>query len=296
MKDKIMGNQITLEGYINLIKENSNIPKQTKRYLINYAYELFGIDEKTQLRNYSYLLDNLGKLISESQHEPKSDLSIYLLDIDDFGKYNKKPYNMILGDKLLKTVANACKKNTKRETDFVARYGLGDENVGVFPKASKNMVFRKAEKIREEIKVTKVDYFMPPKNRPVKVGVTVSIGIGSVKDVPYIKILHSDVGNNLFIGFLDGEYSDLIKEFSKETCIDDEKVDVFLKQLKSASEDYLEENKIKLTPKRVFDPNYDSPIQKQIRKHIGVEGFIGEVDRMLQKAKGTKDEVLVLQS
>ncbi len=290
-----MEGKTTLEGYINLIKEVPNIPRKKKKLLINGAYELLGIDEKTQLHNYSYLVNNLSKSISTSQRKPESELSIYLLDIDDFKKYNEKPYNKILGDRLLRMVANACKENIERETDFVARYG-GDENIGVFPKTSKYKVSEIAEKVRESIKSSKVEYIMPPKNKPVNVSVTASIGVGSVNDVPHIKILHSRIGNKLFTGFLRGEYSDLVKEFSKETGVSDKKVNVCLNQLKNAAEAYIEENKLSLTPEMVFDPNRAGLVRKEMRKYIEVESFIGEIDKMLQKAKDTSDRVVVLPS
>jgi diguanylate cyclase (GGDEF)-like protein len=278
-----MKNGITLGGYIDSIK-GENIPEEAKKRLIGGAYKLFGIDQKTGIHNYTFLVGRLGEMIDGSQRPPASELSIALYDLDKFGRYSKNPYSVPLGDRVIKAFARTCGDGMRRKIDFAARYG-GDENVTVHLKTSKQAAAEIAENIRRNLSSLIFDYHNTAENINEQVGVTASCGVGSVDDVEQIKILHSVDGNQLLLGFLRDKYAELIKDFGKRTGIKDEKVDFYLSELREMARHYLEENDLSLvlTPREALVHPAHS---KKLRNYMAVESFIGEVDRRgLQKAK-----------
>ena len=54
-----------------------------------------------------------------------NEISVLFIDMDDFGKYNKK-FGHIVGDQVLQAVAESIAKHLQPEIDFACRYG-GDE-------------------------------------------------------------------------------------------------------------------------------------------------------------------------
>ena len=88
------------------------------------------IDVLTGIYNRRFLEENLVRIIkSLSRSEGK--LSLLMLDIDFFKKYNDT-YGHSMGDSCLKTVANTLSQSLLRAEDFIARYG-GEEFVVVLP-------------------------------------------------------------------------------------------------------------------------------------------------------------------
>ena len=61
----------------------------------------------------------------------KSPISVLMIDVDDFKKYNDH-YGHLAGDEVLKSVALALKSSFMRPTDLCARFG-GEEFVAVLP-------------------------------------------------------------------------------------------------------------------------------------------------------------------
>jgi diguanylate cyclase (GGDEF)-like protein len=92
--------------------------------------EVAHFDVLTQVMNrrgYEDMLDRLWK-----DHERrKAALSVLLLDIDFFKKYNDG-YGHIRGDECLRAVAQTLKNELKRPIDILARYG-GEEFVVLLP-------------------------------------------------------------------------------------------------------------------------------------------------------------------
>ncbi|MBA4349514.1 MAG: hypothetical protein C0415_05960 [Thermodesulfovibrio sp.] len=78
----------------------------------------------------------------------KHDLSLCMLDIDHFKKFNDT-YGHLVGDQILKELAGFV-SSLVRETDFVARYG-GEEFAIMFPHTKKDVAVFAAEKIRQEV-------------------------------------------------------------------------------------------------------------------------------------------------
>ncbi len=92
------------------------------------------------------------------------------IDIDYFKHYNDL-YGHQKGDKVLKTIGDILKNNT-REGDIVARYG-GEEFAVLLPNTPEKEAINIAEKIRRKIEYT---YFEGEENQP-NGNLTVSMGI-----------------------------------------------------------------------------------------------------------------------
>jgi diguanylate cyclase (GGDEF)-like protein len=78
----------------------------------------------------------------------KVSLSVIMLDIDNFKKYNDN-FGHMQGDEALIKVTKIIVINTRKE-DFIARYG-GEEFLLVLPNTGMGTALEIAERIREEI-------------------------------------------------------------------------------------------------------------------------------------------------
>lgn len=79
----------------------------------------------------------------------KSPLSLIMLDIDFFKKFNDR-YGHVAGDACLKCVATVVKESIGRAADFVARYG-GEEFVVIMPDTKNRGAQIVAERIRQAV-------------------------------------------------------------------------------------------------------------------------------------------------
>lgn len=104
----------------------------------------------------------------------KQPLALILLDIDFFKLYNDN-YGHLAGDQVLKKVAAALAKTTKRSGDMVARYG-GEEFAVILPNTDKNGALRVAERLRIAVLELKIDH----KYSLVSEFLTISLGVSSM--------------------------------------------------------------------------------------------------------------------
>jgi diguanylate cyclase (GGDEF)-like protein len=103
-------------------------------------------------------------------------LTVIMLDMDDFKKYNDT-YGHLQGDEALKTVTKIVMKNTRKE-DFVARYG-GEEFIIVLPETHMKKAIEIGERIRVAINSTKIKRV----EKGIEQGfenITVSMGISQI--------------------------------------------------------------------------------------------------------------------
>ena len=105
----------------------------------------------------------------------KQSLSLIMIDIDYFKKYNDT-YGHLAGDDCLKQVAVAVKESVNRSGDFVARWG-GEEFVCVLPETGKEGAMKIAEQIRQNVMKLRI----PHENSPIADVVTVSLGVSTVR-------------------------------------------------------------------------------------------------------------------
>ncbi|EPY2275880.1 bifunctional diguanylate cyclase/phosphohydrolase [Clostridium sporogenes] len=126
-------------------------------------------DGLTDVYNHRFFHDALSKEVIECEEKNEA-LSMLFIDIDYFKHYNDL-YGHQKGDKVLKTIGEILKNNT-REGDIVARYG-GEEFAILLPNTSEEEAINIAEKIRRKIEYT---YFEGEENQP-NGNLTVSMGI-----------------------------------------------------------------------------------------------------------------------
>ena len=105
-------------------------------------------DALTGAKNRRFFDKKLVMELRRSRRE-QTPLSIIMLDIDHFKSINDT-YGHIIGDQVIKAVADIIKSYLKRPLDEVARYG-GEEFVVLLPNTSKDGAHNIAEQIRSAI-------------------------------------------------------------------------------------------------------------------------------------------------
>jgi len=150
---------------------------KTKHYVISFT-------DITELQEYTYELqykashDSLTKLLNRQKFNEElskeilreiryqHNLSILMLDIDDFKKVNDT-YGHDVGDMVLIDLSNIL-KNTIRTTDYAARWG-GEEFMVLLPETSIDETSRIANKLREN-----VENYLPEN---IDLPITISLGV-----------------------------------------------------------------------------------------------------------------------
>ena len=104
-----------------------------------------GLTNLANRRHFDGVLQVEWKRTSRS----KSYLGIAMIDVDHFKLYNDH-YGHVAGDKCLKQVAHALKKQFRRPIDLVARYG-GEEFVVLCPETRPKSMLKLVESAREAL-------------------------------------------------------------------------------------------------------------------------------------------------
>ncbi len=106
-------------------------------------------DSLTQLWNHGYFQHILQELTEKAKSQkPPQHISLLLIDIDDFKKYNDQ-HGHQKGDEILKAISHILKEQC-RKMDFVCRYG-GEEFAIILPNTNKNEAIATAERIRKTV-------------------------------------------------------------------------------------------------------------------------------------------------
>jgi diguanylate cyclase (GGDEF)-like protein len=162
-------------------------------------------DGLTGIANRRRFDDLLLKEWGRAQREQEP-ISVLLIDIDNFKKYNDL-YGHLQGDECLRTVAHALKTASRRLTDVMARYG-GEEFAAVLPKTELAGAEAFARKILSIINGLDIIHEQNPQFGKV----TVSIGVTSVipsEDLTSIEAIDfadgclyeaKELGRNTFVG------------------------------------------------------------------------------------------------
>lgn len=126
-------------------------------------------DGLTNLYNHKHIHEVLETNIHSAKRYSRN-LSIMMLDIDDFKKVNDT-YGHRFGDVVLKAVAEVIEK-TVRESDIVGRYG-GEEFIVILPETLAAEGFILGERIRKAVKAMVFQHEMT---------VTISGGVSQLVD------------------------------------------------------------------------------------------------------------------
>ncbi len=166
--------QLFLLLYISAMIAVTRSPYQTYWSNIKHVElleQLNKIDGLTELNNRSFFDQSLSREFKQAQRF-KSELTVILLDIDNFKRINDK-HGHLIGDECLRKVAKAIKTSIKREMDIVARFG-GEEFAVILPGTSRESGVRLAEAIRANIEM------LPPIHGKTLCHMTVSAGVATM--------------------------------------------------------------------------------------------------------------------
>ena len=158
------GELVGLLSPINFLSYYENVEKHLSDLAIN--------DGLTGIHNRRYFDEILNVEWKRAKRE-KTSLSLIMLDIDYFKKYNDT-YGHQAGDECLIKIAASISETLRRPADLVARYG-GEEFVIVLPGIALEEAVNLSEKIRSEIETLKIEH----KLNSISPFVTASLGIAS---------------------------------------------------------------------------------------------------------------------
>lgn len=131
-------------------------------------------DPLTSLPNRKYFDQALQSAIDRAQ-EQEEPLSLMMTDVDHFKKFNDS-YGHLIGDQVLRLVANSVKQNVKGQ-DLAARYG-GEEFAVVLP----NTILRSAITVADQIRRAVMGKELIKRSTGEGLGrVTLSIGVAQLR-------------------------------------------------------------------------------------------------------------------
>lgn len=136
--------------------------------------KLSNTDDLTKIGNRRFFEKTFEKECSRAKRY-NHPLSIILIDIDDFKKYNDH-FGHLQGDECLKKVASSIKGLARRAADLVARWG-GEEFIVLLPETNLTEAIIVAENIRKTIQKLEIYH---PEARAANV-VTLSVGVASLQ-------------------------------------------------------------------------------------------------------------------
>ena len=160
------------KDFLGKVKKSSEMKEAIEK--ISKLYKLATRDPKTKLYNAGFFYNQLNHELSVALRY-NHQLSLILIDIDDFKKINTK-YGYQKADKILIRVAEIIKEDL-RTADIAARFG-GEEFVLLLPETSQEKAFAISERIRKKIMK---DIFLK------KFKITISAGISCFKPTGKIK-------------------------------------------------------------------------------------------------------------
>ncbi len=181
-KAKLLWNKITLhlDTLTKMLDRNPGIVVATLDYLSNFQNSLLSPvlvqEDKSDFISETTIRDGLTQLYLKSvfsfalekelekSFRTKNNLSLLMIDIDDFKKVNDN-YGHLEGDEALRTIGELINKNV-RTMDIAARYG-GEELAIIVPESTPKEAVLLAQRVRKKIAKIKFSSY----------SVTVSIGV-----------------------------------------------------------------------------------------------------------------------
>ncbi|WP_233009925.1 GGDEF domain-containing protein [Rheinheimera faecalis] len=124
-------------------------------------------DALTGVRNRAFFDQKLSAEIKRSRRE-RSTLGLLMIDIDHFKAFNDN-HGHLVGDLVIKEVANCLQQELKRSTDHLCRYG-GEEFAIILPNTDKDGAMVLAEQVRLCLENQRIQY------EELELSISVSIG------------------------------------------------------------------------------------------------------------------------
>ena len=139
------------------------------------------IDTLTGLHNQRHIRQHLS-LIWERAWRDRSHLSLLLIDIDHFKKFNDR-YGHTAGDECLQKVARVLQDGLRRPGDIVARLG-GEEFLVVLPHTDSSFANGVAERLRQAVESLQIRHESSTTARHL----TVSVGMVACQAHPDLSV------------------------------------------------------------------------------------------------------------
>ncbi len=130
----------------------TNAQLRNRQKVGEFYRQLSMVDGLTGLHNRSWLNTQLPGLI-DNAHATQTELSIIMLDLDHFKKFNDQ-YGHVMGDEALQAAAKVISAGL-RPSDFAARYG-GEEMIVILPNTGRESALVVAERLCDRIRHTQV--------------------------------------------------------------------------------------------------------------------------------------------
>lgn len=140
-----------------------------------YLFESASIDGLTGLLRREAVLADLDRELARAVRYSRP-LTVGMVDIDRFKRVNDD-HGHLAGDVLLRKVSRAIEESL-RTTDIVGRYG-GEEFLVLLPESDRETSLRVSERLRAAVEALEVEL-----DDGERVGVTVSIGLADLSDLP----------------------------------------------------------------------------------------------------------------
>jgi diguanylate cyclase (GGDEF)-like protein len=154
--------------------------------LLDEVAHMDSLTEIPNRREYNRVIDLEWRQSIRTQKP----LSIILLDIDHFKKYNDN-YGHIEGDKCLRRVARFLQSSIRRPTDLVARYG-GEEFVIVLPDTDEEGAHKVAQLIKKELAELNIPHNFSSTAKQITVSQGVAGCTATLKDKPTALVKAAD--------------------------------------------------------------------------------------------------------
>jgi diguanylate cyclase (GGDEF)-like protein len=158
---------------------------------------LSNLDGLTGLANRRYFDEVLTREWRRASRVPGEPLSVLLMDIDYFKRFNDH-YGHVAGDACLRQVAQALAASANRAGDLVARYG-GEEFGVILPATGPQAAQQVAERLCEAVQALGLPHAASV-NAPV---VTLSIGVTTTRSGPSSTAPHAGAEEEALTSFLE---------------------------------------------------------------------------------------------
>ena len=151
----------------------ANAQIRNRQKVGEFYRQLSMVDGLTGLHNRAWLNTQLPSMIA-SAHATGDPLSIIMVDLDHFKKFNDE-YGHVVGDDALQTAAKVLNAGL-RPTDFAARYG-GEEMIVILPNTDQKSALIVAERLCNRLRKKRIFADM----QKVLPHITASFGLATLK-------------------------------------------------------------------------------------------------------------------